>query len=94
MFGCGQYPANKQFLESVQVEAEQAVQALRNHASLAIFVSGPAMVSILSIRKYRTKQLWSFQAGNNEDYQLLESIGVVVDYDDKTSDFTKTNFPA
>jgi beta-mannosidase len=39
MFGCGQYPANDKFLESVQVEAEQAVKQLRNHASLAIFVS-------------------------------------------------------
>jgi hypothetical protein len=57
MFGCGQYPANKQFLESVQAEAEQAVQALRNHASLAIFVSGPVVIAMLSIRKYRIKEL-------------------------------------
>lgn len=69
MFGCGQYPANEALLKSVQVEAEQAVEQLRNHASLAIF------------------------AGNNEDYQLIESMGITVDYEDTTSDFTKTNFP-
>ncbi|KAF9247262.1 glycoside hydrolase family 2 protein [Melanogaster broomeanus] len=32
-------------------------------------------------------------AGNNEDYQLAESIGIV-DYSDETSDFRKTKFPA
>jgi beta-mannosidase len=39
MFGCGQYPANDAFLKSVKLEAEQAVVQLRNHASLAIWVS-------------------------------------------------------
>jgi beta-mannosidase len=32
-------------------------------------------------------------AGNNEDYQLAESIQIV-DYTDETSDFRKTEFPA
>ncbi|KAF9226510.1 glycoside hydrolase family 2 protein [Gyrodon lividus] len=32
-------------------------------------------------------------AGNNEDYQLAESIKIV-DYSDETSDFRKTKFPA
>ncbi|EGO27915.1 glycoside hydrolase family 2 protein [Serpula lacrymans var. lacrymans S7.9] len=32
-------------------------------------------------------------AGNNEDYQLAESIKIV-DYSDETSDFRKTEFPA
>ncbi|KAG9317520.1 hypothetical protein JVU11DRAFT_1726 [Chiua virens] len=32
-------------------------------------------------------------AGNNEDYQLAESINIV-DYSDETSDFRKTKFPA
>ncbi|KAG5721762.1 putative beta-mannosidase B, partial [Termitomyces sp. T112] len=33
-------------------------------------------------------------AGNNEDYQVAEQLGLELDYDDKTSDFRKTNFPA
>lgn len=33
-------------------------------------------------------------AGNNEDYQLAESLDLELDYSDETSDFRKTNFPA
>ncbi|EPQ58996.1 glycoside hydrolase family 2 protein [Gloeophyllum trabeum ATCC 11539] len=33
-------------------------------------------------------------AGNNEDYQLAESNKLDLDYNDETSDFRKTNFPA
>lgn len=32
-------------------------------------------------------------AGNNEDYQLAESLNLELDYDDEESDFRKTNFP-
>ncbi|KAI0068656.1 glycoside hydrolase family 2 protein [Artomyces pyxidatus] len=32
--------------------------------------------------------------GNNEDYQVAESLKLELDYDDETSDFRKTNFPA
>ncbi|KAG6900940.1 hypothetical protein C0993_004377 [Termitomyces sp. T159_Od127] len=33
-------------------------------------------------------------AGNNEDYQIAEQLGLELDYNDETSDFRKTNFPA
>ncbi|KAI9069247.1 glycoside hydrolase family 2 protein [Trametes sanguinea] len=33
-------------------------------------------------------------AGNNEDYQIAESLKLELDYDDEKSDFRKTNFPA
>lgn len=33
-------------------------------------------------------------AGNNEDYQIAESLKLELDYSDETSDFRKTNFPA
>ncbi|KAF8528704.1 glycoside hydrolase family 2 protein [Gautieria morchelliformis] len=33
-------------------------------------------------------------AGNNEDYQIAESLHLELDYSDETSDFRKTNFPA
>ncbi|KAI0637996.1 glycoside hydrolase family 2 protein [Trametes polyzona] len=33
-------------------------------------------------------------AGNNEDYQVAESLKLELDYSDETSDFRKTNFPA
>lgn len=38
MFGCGQYPTHDEFVESVKIEAEQAVRRLRHHTSLVIFV--------------------------------------------------------
>lgn len=37
MFGCGQYPAHDAFVDSVKLEAEQAVTQLRHHPSLVIF---------------------------------------------------------
>ncbi|KAH8118262.1 glycoside hydrolase family 2 protein [Phellopilus nigrolimitatus] len=33
-------------------------------------------------------------AGNNEDYQLAESLNLELDYNDEESDFLQTNFPA
>ncbi|KAI0268237.1 glycoside hydrolase family 2 protein [Gloeopeniophorella convolvens] len=33
-------------------------------------------------------------AGNNEDYQIAETFNLDLNYDDETSDFRKTNFPA
>ncbi|KAH8106015.1 glycoside hydrolase family 2 protein [Cristinia sonorae] len=33
-------------------------------------------------------------AGNNEDYQVAESLNLELDYSDEQSDFRKTNFPA
>lgn len=36
LFGCGQYPAYDEFLERVEIEAEQAVKRLRHHASIVI----------------------------------------------------------
>lgn len=33
-------------------------------------------------------------AGNNEDYQIAESLKLELDYSDEHSDFRKTNFPA
>ncbi|KAJ7095340.1 glycoside hydrolase family 2 protein [Mycena belliarum] len=70
MFGCGQYPAYQQFLDSVKAEAEQNVRRLRHHPSIVIF------------------------AGNNEDYQIAESLNLELDYSDEQSDYLKTNFPA
>ncbi len=37
MFACGIYPRDREFLENVCAEAEQAVYAYRNHACLAIW---------------------------------------------------------
>lgn len=33
-------------------------------------------------------------AGNNEDYQIAESLNLELDYSDETGDFLNTNFPA
>ncbi|KAJ7781282.1 glycoside hydrolase family 2 protein [Mycena metata] len=33
-------------------------------------------------------------AGNNEDYQIAESLNLELDYSDETSNYLKTNFPA
>ncbi|KAJ3922775.1 glycoside hydrolase family 2 protein [Lentinula edodes] len=63
----------------------------------------PAYDSFLALVKdeaeYNVKRLrhhpsLSIFAGNNEDYQVAESMHLELDYSDETSDFRKTNFPA
>ncbi|KAJ4478021.1 glycoside hydrolase family 2 protein [Lentinula aciculospora] len=63
----------------------------------------PAYDSFLSLVKdeaeYNVKRLrhhpsLSIFAGNNEDYQVAESMHLELDYSDESSDFRKTNFPA
>ncbi len=91
MFGCGQYPAFEELVESVEVEARQAVERLRNHPCMAIFVG--LISASHSGCEGMLKISWVLQAGNNEDYTLAESIGLYVAQDDDC-DFRKTNFPA
>ncbi|KNZ79844.1 putative beta-mannosidase B [Termitomyces sp. J132] len=47
-----------------------------------------------SIKRLRHHPSIVIFAGNNEDYQVAEQLGLELDYDDETSDFRKTNFPA
>ena len=37
MFACAMYPGDKSFLNNVEIEAEQQVQRLRNHVSIALW---------------------------------------------------------
>lgn len=37
MFACAMYPGDKKYLENVDIEAEQQVKRLRNHASIALW---------------------------------------------------------
>lgn len=71
LFGCGNYPAYPEFLQSVEREAIANVKRLRHHPSIVIF------------------------AGNNEDYQYMESEGLEYDpMDKKPANWLKTTFPA
>ncbi|KAL1958971.1 hypothetical protein VTO42DRAFT_3524 [Malbranchea cinnamomea] len=71
LFGCGNYPAHPDFLQSVQREAVANVKRLRHHPSIVIW------------------------AGNNEDYQYMESENLEYDPMDKEpSNWLKTSFPA
>ena len=71
LFGCGNYPAYPEFLQSVEREAIVNVKRLRHHPSIVIY------------------------AGNNEDYQYMESEGLEYDPMDKNpANWLKTTFPA
>ncbi|KXJ96122.1 glycoside hydrolase superfamily [Microdochium bolleyi] len=71
MFGCGNYPAWPELLDSIKQEAEENVKLLRHHPSIVIF------------------------AGNNEDYQVAESLNLTWDKDNHDAEsWLKTNFPA
>ncbi|KAF9075879.1 glycoside hydrolase family 2 protein [Rhodocollybia butyracea] len=57
------------------------------------------LASVVEEAEYNVKRLRSHPslcifAGNNEDYQVAESMNLELDYSDETSDFRKTNFPA
>ncbi|KAF7332163.1 Beta-mannosidase B [Mycena kentingensis (nom. inval.)] len=47
-----------------------------------------------NVRRLRHHASVVIIAGNNEDYQIAESLKLELDYTDETSDFRKTNFPA
>ncbi|KAJ3741170.1 glycoside hydrolase family 2 protein [Lentinula detonsa] len=47
-----------------------------------------------NVRRLRHHPSLSVFAGNNEDYQVAESMHLELDYSDEVSDFRKTNFPA
>jgi beta-mannosidase len=71
MFGCGNYPAYPEMLESIEEECVCQTKRLRHHPSMAIY------------------------AGNNEDYQVQEQVGLTYDYEDKDpQSWLKTDFPA
>ena len=46
-----------------------------------------------AVRKLRNHPSVVIFAGNNEDYQVAESLGVM-DYTDNSGDYMKTKFPA
>ncbi|KAF8529175.1 glycoside hydrolase family 2 protein [Hysterangium stoloniferum] len=46
-----------------------------------------------NVKRLRNHPSLVIFAGNNEDYQLAESLNLTLDYSDETSDFKKTNFP-
>ncbi|KAL4241994.1 Beta-mannosidase glycosyl hydrolase [Abortiporus biennis] len=54
-------------------------------------VEAEAEQNVKRLRHYPSVVIF---AGNNEDYQVAESFKLVLNYDDETSDFRKTNFPA
>jgi beta-mannosidase len=71
LFACGNYPTNKDFLESVKREATENVKLLRHHPSIVIW------------------------AGNNEDYQYMETENLHYDPEDKDPEsWLKSTFPA
>ncbi|KAF7313298.1 Beta-mannosidase B [Mycena chlorophos] len=47
-----------------------------------------------NVRRLRHHPSVVIFAGNNEDYQIAESLNLELDYNDEKSDFRKTNFPA
>jgi len=50
--------------------------------------------AIQNVKRLRHHPSVVIFAGNNEDYQIAESLKLELDYSDEHSDFRKTNFPA
>ncbi|KAL9712669.1 hypothetical protein Ac2012v2_003906 [Leucoagaricus gongylophorus] len=58
------------------------------------FVQSVKEEAIQNVKRLRHHPSIVIFAGNNEDYQIAESLNLDLDYTDETSDFRKTNFPA
>ncbi|KAG6817452.1 hypothetical protein H0H87_008620 [Tephrocybe sp. NHM501043] len=58
------------------------------------FLSSVEVEAEQNVKRLRHHPSIVIFAGNNEDYQVAESLGLELNYDDETSDFRKTNFPA
>lgn len=58
------------------------------------FVQSVREEAIQNVKRLRHHPSIVIFAGNNEDYQVAESLSLELDYSDETSDFRKTNFPA
>ncbi|KDR83785.1 hypothetical protein GALMADRAFT_133195 [Galerina marginata CBS 339.88] len=58
------------------------------------FLSSVREEAIQNVKRLRHHPSVVIFAGNNEDYQVAESLKLELDYNDEKSDFRDTNFPA
>ncbi|KAF5322547.1 hypothetical protein D9619_000300 [Psilocybe cf. subviscida] len=58
------------------------------------FIESIKEEAIQNVKRLRHHPSVVIFAGNNEDYQIAESLKLELDYSDEHSDFRKTNFPA
>ncbi|KAF8639454.1 hypothetical protein AX16_010309 [Volvariella volvacea WC 439] len=58
------------------------------------FVESVREEAVQNVKRLRHHPSIVIFAGNNEDYQVAESLHLELDYSDGTSDYRKTNFPA
>ncbi|TFK75967.1 glycoside hydrolase family 2 protein [Pluteus cervinus] len=58
------------------------------------FVESVTEEAVQNVKRLRHHPSVVIFAGNNEDYQVAESFKLDLDYNDETSDFRKTTFPA
>ncbi|KAF9006424.1 glycoside hydrolase family 2 protein [Cyathus striatus] len=58
------------------------------------FLASVQEEAIQNVKRLRHHPSIVIFTGNNEDYQLAESLNLELDYNDEISDFRKTNFPA
>ncbi|KAF8165386.1 glycoside hydrolase family 2 protein [Crassisporium funariophilum] len=58
------------------------------------FVDSVREEAVQNVKRLRHHPSVVIFAGNNEDYQVAESLKLELDYSDEHSDFRKTNFPA
>ncbi|KXN83668.1 putative beta-mannosidase B [Leucoagaricus sp. SymC.cos] len=59
-----------------------------------LFIESVREEAVQNVKRLRHHPSIVIFAGNNEDYQIAESLNLELDYSDETSDFRKTNFPA
>ncbi|XP_060872460.1 beta-mannosidase [Metopolophium dirhodum] len=86
MFACNMYPANHQFLETVEVEIKQQIRRLQHHPSIILWAGNNENEAALRGNWYGTRNNYSMFAS---DYIALyvNTIRKIVTEEDRTRNF-------
>lgn len=86
MFACNMYPANKQFLETVEVEIKQQIRRLQHHPCIILWAGNNENEAALRDNWYGTSKNYSSFAS---DYIALyvNTIKKIVTEEDKTRSY-------
>lgn len=86
MFACNMYPANQQFLETVEVEVKQQIRRLQHHPCIVLWAGNNENEAALRDNWYGTSYNYSSFAS---DYIALyvNTIKKIVTEEDKTRSY-------
>ncbi|XP_026807411.1 beta-mannosidase isoform X2 [Rhopalosiphum maidis] len=86
MFACNMYPANQQFLETVEVEIKQQIRRLQHHPSIILWAGNNENEAALRGNWYGTRKNYSMFASDYVEL-YVNTIKKTIMEEDKTRNF-------